>query len=129
MTIRHLLTMTSGLGYQAFRWGLFNGDDPLTTYYPDQRRLSLSTPEFVDTPGERFRYNKYHPQLLGMIIERTTAMSVTEWTQTRLWTPLGMAFDGAWYLDSTDSGFEKMEAGLNARAIDFAKLGHLFLEQ
>jgi CubicO group peptidase (beta-lactamase class C family) len=37
-------------------------------------------------------------------------------------------FDGAWCLDSTDSGFEKMEAGLNARAIDFAKLGRLFLQ-
>ena len=31
-------------------------------------------------------------------------------------------------LDSEASGFEKMEAGLNARAIDYAKLGRLFLE-
>ena len=27
------------------------------------------------------------------------------------------------------SGFEKMEAGLNARAIDYAKLGRLYREQ
>ena len=32
-------------------------------------------------------------------------------------------------LDSEASGFEKMEAGLNARAIDFAKLGRLFLHE
>lgn len=128
ITIRHLLTMSSGLDYQAVRWGLFNGDDPLTTYHPDQRHLSLYNTDPVESPGNTFRYNKYHPQLLGMIIERTTGMSVTEWTQSRLWTPLGMEFDGAWCLDSADNGFEKMEAGLNARAIDFAKLGQLFLD-
>ena len=38
-----------------------------------------------------------------------------------------MEFDGQWTLDSEESGFEKMEAGLNARPIDFAKLGSLFL--
>jgi CubicO group peptidase (beta-lactamase class C family) len=38
-----------------------------------------------------------------------------------------MEYDGSWALDSEQSGFEKMEAGLNARPIDFAKLGRLFL--
>jgi CubicO group peptidase (beta-lactamase class C family) len=36
-----------------------------------------------------------------------------------------MAADGSWSLDSQASGFEKMESGLNARAVDFAKLGLL----
>lgn len=129
ITIRDLLTMSSGLEFKASRWGLFNGDDPLTTYYPDQRQISLTNTHIVDPPSRYFLYNKYHPQLLGMILERTTGQSVTEWTQTRLWDPLGMEFDGAWCLDSTESGFEKMEAGLNARAIDYAKLGRLFLNE
>jgi len=47
--------------------------------------------------------------------------------QRKLWDPLGMEFDASWCLDSEESGFEKMEAGLNARAIDFAKFGRLFL--
>ncbi|MEZ4570068.1 MAG: serine hydrolase [Thermomicrobiales bacterium] len=128
ITIRHLLTMSSGLGYHADGWYLFNGDDPLTTYYPDQREISLTNIGIEEAPGQRFRYNKYHPQLLGMILERATGMSVTEWTQTRLWSRIGMEFDGAWCLDSNESGFEKMEAGINARAIDFAKLGRLFLQ-
>jgi CubicO group peptidase (beta-lactamase class C family) len=129
ITIRDLLTMSSGLEFKESRWGLFNGDDPLTTYYPDQRQISLTNTHIVDPPNQYFLYNKYHPQLLGMILERTTGQSVTEWTQTRLWDPLGMEFDGAWCLDSTESGFEKMEAGLNARAIDYAKLGRLFLNE
>lgn len=128
ITIADLLSMSSGLDYKEMRWGLFNGDDPLTTYHPDQREVSLeAATRIVDEPGTYFQYNKYHPQLLGMILERTTGMTVTEYTQTRLWDPVGMEFDGQWTLDSDSSGFEKMEAGLNARAIDFAKLGSLFL--
>ena len=101
ITIGHLLTMSSGLDYAEMRWALFNGDDPLTTYHPDQRRAALkAATRLVDTPGQYFRYNKYHPQLLGMILERTTGMSVTEFTQTRLWEPIGMEFDGQWALDS-----------------------------
>jgi CubicO group peptidase (beta-lactamase class C family) len=129
ITIRDLLLMASGLDYQEAGWFLFNGDDPLTTYHPDQRKLALTNARIVRPPGEAFSYNKYHPQLLGMILERATGMSVTAWTQSRLWEPLGMEFDGAWTLDSEASGFEKMEAGLNARAIDFAKVGGLFLHQ
>ena len=129
VTIRDLLTMSSGLEYEANRWWLFNGDDPLTTYHTDQRDLALANTHVEGAPDEVFSYNKYHPQLLGLVLERTTGMSVTEYTQTRLWEPLGMEFDGSWSLDSTGSGFEKLEAGLNARAVDYAKLGLLFLHE
>jgi len=127
ITIRHLMMMASGLDYQEMRPALFNGDDPLTTYYPDQRQAALEFTEIVDRPGEYFRYNKYHPQLLGLILERATGTTVTDYMQQKLWKPTGTEFDGSWSLDSEGSGFEKMEAGLNARAIDYAKLGRLYL--
>ena len=128
ITLHHLLSMASGLDYQELRWALFNGDDPITTYFPDQRDAALRFTTIDEPPGGHFSYNKYHPQLLGMVLERATGMTVTEYTQTRLWEPLGMEYDGAWALDDT-GGFEKMEAGLNARAIDYAKLGRLMLRQ
>ena len=56
-------------------------------------------------------------------------MPVTEYLQTRIWEPLGMEFGGSWSLDSEKSGFEKMESGVNARAIDFAKFGQLYLDK
>jgi CubicO group peptidase (beta-lactamase class C family) len=119
--------MASGLEYESDRPLLLNGDDPLTTYFPDQRKITLENTRIIDPPGLHFHYNKYHPQLLGMILERTTGMSVTHYLQTRLWQPLGMEFGGSWSTDSQASDFEKMETGLNARAIDFAKFGVLFL--
>jgi CubicO group peptidase (beta-lactamase class C family) len=127
ITIRHLLMMSSGLEYKEMRLGLFNGDDPLTTYYPDQRKIALENTNIVDPPGAYFQYNKYHPQLLGMILERTTGGSVTDYLQTKIWNPCGMEFSGSWSIDSEKSDFEKMETGVNARAIDFAKFGQLFL--
>jgi CubicO group peptidase (beta-lactamase class C family) len=128
ITIRDLMMMAAGLEYQDMRPALLNGDDVLTTYYPDQRQLALEHTQIVDPPGQYFLYNKYHPQLLGLILERATGVSVTEYTQEKLWDGLGMEFSGSWSLDSEASGFEKMEAGLNARAIDFAKLGRLYLQ-
>ncbi|MEJ2597130.1 MAG: serine hydrolase [Anaerolineales bacterium] len=127
ITIRHLLLMASGLEYKDFRSLLLNGDDPLTTYYPDQRKIALENTHITDPPGLYFQYNKYHPQLLGMILERTTGMPVTNYLQTRIWDKLGMEYGGSWSTDSQASDFEKMETGVNARAIDFAKFGVLYL--
>ena len=127
ITVRDLLLMSSGLDYVEFRPLLFNSDDILTSYYPDQREISLENTHIIDAPGAYFRYNKYHPQLLGMILERTSGMTVTEFLQTRVWDKVGMEFDGSWSTDSEASDFEKMETGVNARAIDFAKLGVLLL--
>lgn len=127
ITIQDLLRMASGLEYDEFRLLLFNSDDILTSYYSDQRKISLQNTHILDSPGEYFSYNKYHPQLLGMILERATGMPVTSYLQTRIWNKIGMEFDGSWSIDSKASDFEKMETGVNARAIDFAKFGVLFL--
>ena len=125
ITIRDLLLMSSGIKYRETMF--FNGDDTKTYYYPDLRQLALEQSEIIDPPGEYFLYNNYHPLLLGMILERTTGMAVADYLASRIWQPIGMEFDGSWSLDSEETSFEKMESGINARAIDFAKFGRLFL--
>lgn len=127
ITIRDLLLMASGLDYKELRFPGFNSDDPLTTYHPNQRKLALTNTKIVDPPGAYFQYNKYHPQLLGMILERSTGGTVTDYLQAKIWNPIGMEYDGSWSTDSEAGDFEKMETGVNARAIDFAKFGQLFL--
>ncbi len=125
--IRHLLMMASGLRFDdSLPAGL--SDDSLSYSFDDMRHLVLTETKVAKAPGEEFVYNKYNPLLLGMIIERTTGKKVTTYLQEKLWNPLGMQFDGSWSLDSQKSGFEKMETGINARAIDFAKFGRLYLK-
>jgi CubicO group peptidase (beta-lactamase class C family) len=133
VTIRHLLTMSTGIRYihgeelfPLFR-PLPLSDDSWTTDYPNLRRLALSVQSDGEIPGTAWKYNNYYPQLLGLILERTTHGSVSEFLQQKIWQPSGMEYPATWSLDSKASGFEKMEQGINARAIDFARFGLLFL--
>jgi len=129
-TIRDLLTMSAGISTRntdALRL-LGLADDPLTTNYPDLRVLALSVKAGADAPGTAFSYSNYDAQLLGLILERTTHRPVAQYLQEKIWQPLGMEYPASWTLDSTQSGFEKMAMGLNARAIDLAKFGQLYLD-
>jgi CubicO group peptidase (beta-lactamase class C family) len=123
--------MASGLEYVGFEPSFLNlnNDDNLTSYYTNQRKIALEHPRIIAKPEQFFQYNKYHPQLLGMILERATGMTVTHYLQTRIWDKVGMEYGGSWSTDSTASGFEKMETGVNGRAIDFAKFGVLYLNE
>jgi CubicO group peptidase (beta-lactamase class C family) len=124
ITVEHLISMSSGLRYveSNLPWG----DDAQTYYAADLRELALEDTEIVEAPGKTWLYNNYNPLLLGMILERATGMTVAEYLEQKLWRPLGSEFTASWSLDSESSGFEKMESGLNARAIDFARLGVLY---
>lgn len=133
LTVRDLLLMNTGIRYvhndeQAFYMSPF-GDDARTYYSSDLRRVALGVVASQTPVGRNFRYNNYHPLLEGLILERVTGMRVAEYLEQRIWQPMGAAFDASWSLDSMTSGFEKMESGINARPIDFARFGLLFLHQ
>ena len=126
ISLRHLITMASGIRFERKENGI---DDGMITYYsPDLRKAALES-QIASSPGERFLYNDYNPLLIGMVLERSTGMSMSEYMETRLWQPMGAEGDATWSLDSEEAGFEKASAGLNARAIDIAKLGWLFLNK
>jgi CubicO group peptidase (beta-lactamase class C family) len=131
ITIRHLLTMSSGIKYEEggdLPWSE-EADDTKTYYATDLRKLALENSRIEGEPGEYFEYNNYNPLLIGMILERATGMSVSRYLQQKLWKPIGMEADGSWSLDSTSTGFEKMESGVNARARDFGRFGMLFAKE
>src|SRR5215204_763905 len=131
ITIRNLLTMSSGIKYEEggdLPWSE-EADDTKTYYSTDLRELALENCRIEGKPGEYFEYNNYNPLLVGMILERATGMRVSRFMEEELWKPMGMEADGSWSLDSTSSGFEKMESGVNARARDFARFGMLFAKE
>jgi CubicO group peptidase (beta-lactamase class C family) len=130
ITIRDLLTMSSGIKYEeggTLPWSE-EADDTKTYYATNLRELALNC-QIKGEPGEYFEYNNYNPLLVGLILERATGMSVSRYLQEKVWKPLGMEADGSWSLDSSRSGFEKMESGVNARARDFARFGMLFARE
>jgi CubicO group peptidase (beta-lactamase class C family) len=130
ITVRHLLTMTSGIKYEEggdLPWSE-DADDTKTYYATDLRELALNC-QIEGEPGKYFEYNNYNPLLVGMILERATGMPVSHYMEEKLWKPAGMEADASWSLDSKKDGFEKMESGVNARARDFARFGMLFAKE
>lgn len=75
-------------------------------------------------PGTRCMYNSADTQALGMLVAGATGVSLTEYMQAKLYTPLGMESSGHWMVDSV--GRELAYAGLLMTARDFAKLGELY---
>lgn len=127
ITIRHLVSMSSGLAYDAAGFLPWN-DSPRIYYGLDLRTLALHASR-REAPGLHFHYNNYNLVLLGMILERVTDGSVSHYLQEKVWKPLGMEHSASWSLDSSACKMEKMESGLNARAVDFAKFARLYLRR
>ncbi len=124
-TIEDLLLMRSEIVYDEDKF-LWFGDDSLTYWHNDLRKLALSHTELTDEYQGRFHYNNYHPLLLGIILERATGVSVSEFFGREIWQKIGAECDASWSLDDED-GFEKMESGINFRAKDFLKIGSMVL--
>ncbi len=79
ITIRHLLTMTSGIKYEEggdLPWSE-DADDTKTYYATDLRELALNC-RIEGEPGQYFEYNNYNPLLVGLILERATGMSASQ---------------------------------------------------
>ncbi|GAA5027958.1 serine hydrolase [Terrabacter aeriphilus] len=131
LRIRDLLTMSSGVGFDqvgaVFPLLAAFSDDPRVYYSPDLRSIALGVRAGAEPVAQALRYNDYYLLLEGIILERVTGQSLTSYLSAKLWSPLQMEFPASWSLDSDTDGFEKPEAGLNARALDFARLGLLYL--
>ncbi len=131
VSIRHLLTMTSGISDTDEK--LFDAvpapwSDEVCGYYdPNLRRLSRSF-TLDHPPGERFEYHDFNPVLIGMLLENVTGKSISKYLSEKIWQPVGMQFPAKWSLDSRRHGFELPAAGLHATAIDFARLGALLID-
>ena len=91
ITIRDLLTMSSGIKYEeggALPWSE-EADDTKTYYSTDLRELALNC-RIEGKPGEYFEYDNYNPLLVGLILERATGMPVARYMEEKLWKPTGM---------------------------------------
>jgi CubicO group peptidase (beta-lactamase class C family) len=127
ITIRNLLTMGSGIQYRIsfLPWDEF----VLAGYYPNLRQLLLSNLKIMEPPGQSFHYNNFNAELIGMILERTTHEQPSKYLQEKIWKPIGMEYPATWSIDSDADGFEITPILLNARAIDLAKFGRLYLNK
>jgi CubicO group peptidase (beta-lactamase class C family) len=121
ITLRHLLTMRSGV---AFANGDFS-EEMLMDRPRDQARRILAKPLHA-LPGEQFDYRDADPQLLASAVERVTGRQVAQIAAERLFGPLGIS---DWYWEANADGTTIGGAALFLRPRDLAKLGQLVLQE
>jgi CubicO group peptidase (beta-lactamase class C family) len=127
VTLKHLLQMRSGVDYSE-------NDNPIGIhaqfYYTNRLEKEILKLRLRETPGGRFVYKSGDALLLTLALRRALGRkTITEYTQERIWTPLGMEYDGSWSIDHAPDGLEKTRCCLTATARDFAKIGVLFLNK
>ncbi len=126
VTIRDLLTMSSGLSWEESGKNPFS-DNAASYYGSDLLGLTIHQ-KLISTPGKIFNYQSGNSQLLGFIIQRATGKTVSEYASEKLWMKIGTENDAYWSLDKKD-GDEKAFCCLYATTHDFAKLGRLILNK
>ena len=119
MTIRHLLTMTSGHGECALGSGF-------TAKFPSDWVQQILAQPVVYTPGTHFVYNSGATHLLSAIIPAVTGLQLLDYLEPRILTPLGIT--GA-RTETSPNGTHIGGWGMSLKTEDIAKFGQLYLQQ
>src|SRR5262245_1584999 len=119
ITVRHLLTMTSG-----FEW------DDDRDYNPwilseDRVQYLLDRPQ-ASVPGSAFTYDSAAVHVLGVVLQRASGIPLPQFADERLFRSLGAA-GVAW--EPLDRGTVNGGSGIALRGRDLLKLGQLYLQQ
>ena len=129
MTLKHVLTMTSGLEWKewgaAYEPGTGNDLVLMIDTAPDWTQYVLERPMAAD-PGTTFLYNSGASHVLSAVVTELSGKTAADLAAERLFGPLGISsFD--W-----PSGPEGVTAGwanLRVRPEDLARIGLLYLHR
>jgi CubicO group peptidase (beta-lactamase class C family) len=129
VTIRHLLTMTSGVKWNEdyadpkSDVALFDahkadpGVDATVSY---MRKLKREAP-----PGAAWVYKTGETNLVGVLVSSATKKNLSDYLSEKIWRPFGMEQDASWLLGST--GHEISGCCIQASTRDFGRFGVFML--
>ncbi|MEG0796792.1 MAG: serine hydrolase [Odoribacter sp.] len=124
ITVRHLLTMSSGLNWDEAYTALIS--KTTQAYYGDQIRQLVMELKSIEEPGVRYSYKSGDTQLLSFVLEAATGKTISEYAQEKLWKPMQVPRDALWNLDKA-GGDEKSYCCFNTTARDMAHFSRLIL--
>jgi len=126
ITIRHLLTMTSGIDWPE--GGGYGSDDDITQRMEnsdDWVAMVLAQP-MKTVPGTTYHYNDGAAALLAEVFRGATGVDLQAYAQQHLFSPLGIT---RFHWKRSSGGLTDSEGGLYLEPADLAKLGQLMLDQ
>ena len=116
MTVRHLLTMTTG-----------HGTDTVEALSRDRRMVKIFLGLDVEhEPGTVFVYNSGATYMLSAILQRLTGSNLLDYLRPRLFEPLG-ASEATWQVSS--EGITTGGWGLSLNTESLARFGQLLLQR
>lgn len=124
ITIRHLLTMSSGLSWSESGANPFS--DNAEAYYGTALRSLVFSKKPLRKAGEIFEYTSMSTQILSYILEAATKKPMEDYFQERLWRRIGSEHDAFWSKD-TEEGDLKAYCCMYLTTRDYARLGLLVL--
>lgn len=124
ITIRHLLTMSSGLSWDEAYSSLFS--TTTRAYYGKYLSKQVLNQTVVSEPGKEYNYLSGDTQLLSMIIAKAVGKNLSQYMSEKIWSQIGAEEVALWSLDR-EGGIEKAYCCFNSNARDFARIGRLIL--
>jgi CubicO group peptidase (beta-lactamase class C family) len=124
MTIRHLMTMTSGLDWnEDLPYADPNNAASLMEASFDWVRFTIDRP-MAEEPGEVFQYSSGATQLLSHIFRTATGKDIEEYAAQHLFGALGIS---RYFWKRSPTGLVDTEGGLYLAPRDLAKIAFLYL--
>ncbi|HLW61947.1 MAG TPA: serine hydrolase [Flavobacterium sp.] len=126
VTVGDLASMASGQKWDEH----YYGPTSVTTqayFKKDLRKLMLSLP-IEQKPGQKFVYQSGDTQLLAMVLEKATKMTLSDFVSKYFWQPMGMEHEAIWQIDQENDGIEKAYCCVASNARDFARFGKLYMQ-
>ncbi len=120
-----VLTMSSGTDWNESYWNLFSVTSE--AYYGTDVYATATGVQMKDKPGTVHSYKSGDTQLLGLILEKATGQSLSDYASEKLWKPLGAEHPALWSTDK-EGGHVKAYCCFNSNTRDFAKIGKLMLD-
>ncbi len=130
ITLRHLLTMSSGLEWPEIYIGydqIMKNPVGLMFYSRDWAEYVLSRP-LVQKPGSVFNYNSGCSYLLMAVLNRVGIKNLKNFIQESLFSPLGIFYPQQYTWRFDRNGVPDGCCGLYTKPRDMAKFGYLFLK-
>jgi CubicO group peptidase (beta-lactamase class C family) len=126
VTIKHLLTMSSGTTYNEGDKSYFSMN--AYGYYGDDLVHMVEMMKRKEEPGQFWQYRSGDTQVLGLIVEKAFGQNISSLVSERFYKPMGAEYDAFWLLDGQEKR-EKAFCCFNAVARDYARFGQLVLNK
>ncbi len=124
MTLKHVLTMTTGLNWnEEVPYVDPRNDSYLMEVSDDWVQYAIDRP-MAEEPGTVFNYSGGATELLAYIFRKETGQDIETYAEKYLFRPLGIRH----YWKRNDHGFLDTEGGLYLSGSDLAKIGYLYLQ-